>query len=138
MATVTDLLKNLGVTTFLITTLWLAYAEPRIVDMMREEAKLHKGGLGSELTEKFGVPRLFLAEKIFKGIIAADSLDKFKRALLPMLVKDARTTDVGIKVDLFTKEVSYLHLDGSVYYPTLDTNQFYYFLNKKGQIEFCK
>ena len=138
MKTISDILKNQSLFAVIITTCWLAYAEPRIHEIIKEDVAQRKGGLGSELTNKFDIKRENVADKLHEGIVWVDSLKLMYRTIYPMLQEEYRTFDVGLKVDKFTKEVRYVHIDGRTYYPSIDTNGFYYFMNTSGRSEYCK
>ena len=138
MNTITDILKNQAIFAFIVSTCWLAYAEPRIHEIIKEDVAKRKGGLGSELSSKFDIKRESVADKLHEGIIWVDSLKLMHSTIYPMLLEEYRTIDVGLKVDKFSSEVRYLHIDGRTYYPSVDTNGFYYFMNTRGRSEYCK
>lgn len=137
METLTNILKNQAIFSFVVVTVWLAYAEPRIHEMIAEDVANRKGGLGSELTNKFDIKRENVADKLHEGIIWVDSLKLMYRTIYPMLQEEYRTYDIGIKVDKGSSEVRYLHTDGKIYYPYL-VNNWYVFTNQQGVQEYCK
>jgi hypothetical protein len=142
MKTIQDLIKNQAIFAFIITTLWLAYAEPRIEEMIHDNTKHKIGTKGLIVKELDKLGKKVAAEdvpqEIATGIVWRDSLQMFDQILKPMLLDQYNTVDVGLKVHKRTKNIYYLHTDGKIYYPSKDTNGFYYFMTQNGQTSYCK
>jgi hypothetical protein len=133
---ISSLISNQGAMIFIITTLWYAYAVPDI--NQRIDERYNSNGLGGELSNKFGIKREHLADKLYEGIAWGDSLKLMYRTIYPMLLDNYRTYDVGLKVSKTTGVVSYLHTDGVTYIPSYSADyQRWYFL-KNNRTEWCQ
>ena len=152
------LTANMAIIGALATIVWQGYAKPiveTVADDRIEQWKhdsLHdivakeihsNGGFRSAIANELGkkgyqvdksdIPVLFVDAYVW-----TDSLKSFDRFIKPMLKKELRQFDVGLKVDRLTDDVEYLHTDGRTYFPSFDpdTQKWYILIN--GAIIWCQ
>jgi len=114
------------------------YVDYRIEEYLKDR----KGGFRTELSKETGleehqIPRAF--GEMYRDLHGiAGSIDTFSKHLLPMLIKEKNTIDVGLKVNKITGELTYINTDGRNYIPVYSAEQRkYYIVFSNGMSEWC-
>lgn len=104
-----------------------------------------KGGFRHEIMQELDRQGRFIKKEdlpevwVRDHVIVNDSIEKFRKNFLPMLIEEKKYHDVGLKVNKLTAKIMYLHTDGEVYRAFQDANTgLYYFINKDEVMEYCK
>lgn len=112
-------------------------------EIVREEIQASQvnktGGFRTALSEEIGVKPELIPHEFGKTFhIVTDSIEQFRKAFLPMLIKLKAGIDVGLKANKDNDRIMYLHTNGEIYRALLNTEGYYYFVNDQNQPEYCR
>lgn len=89
--------------------------EERVQEHVEKLLSEKKHSFRDELSEEIGIEPNEIPRAFAENYRWVDSLKVFHRALLPMLIQEKKTYDVGLKVDKTTNRMKYLWIDGQEY-----------------------